>query len=616
MAELLPVFTKLVTVLYMISKSLIVLGLLLFFSSCATHPAGTSGATTPSSDSSKLAAIIVEYTDASKHLDPFKAPYYNVEEDLGKFGDYPTPAYISRSKTIYQNALRELKPVRFDSLPVEDQRTYRIFKEDIEVSLKGFDFPSELLEFNQMDNRLLSYLDDSSEALTTFPFDSVAHYEAFVARGKEFPSYVDHQIDLFKRGLREGIVLNCPAARATVNTYQDGLEMNVEKNPFYRPITFMPKSFSTADRQRLDAEFHKMIQEDIIPGFQKFDRFFRTKYVPHCRASFGIEKLPHGKTWYNYAILKTTNLALSPKEIHEKGLQEVSRITTELEKVKTQLGFDGSLKEFRDSLAKDPRYFFTSQKEMFDAFLKVKAEVSKKIPDYFNLIPSNDYKIVETSNPEDAAGSYHEPTDNVPYGRFVVNTKNLRSVPVYGVTTLSLHESIPGHHFQLALQYELKDKLSEYQRKLFYSNSFAEGWALYSEYLGNEMGMYKDPVQRLGNLNDEMLRAVRLVVDTGIHAYGWSRGKAVAYMKANLASDDGDISNEINRYSVWPGQALGYKLGQLKIIELRKLAESELGKHFDIKEFHRVVIGSGTVSLGILEAQVKEWIARTKASSL
>jgi uncharacterized protein (DUF885 family) len=589
-------------------KSIVLIAFLVVGSSCAGGPSKRPAEQAVSPDSARLNALIAQYTEASKRVDAFRAPYFNVEEDLSKFGDYPTPAFYARSKAIYQKAVDGLKEVHFDSLSAKDQRTYRIFKEDVEVSLKGFDFPFELLDFNQMENRLHDYLDDSSQALTTFPFDSVKHYEAFIERAKGFPTYVDNQIDLLRRGLRENVVLNCPSAKGSMNTYQDGLEPTVEKNPFYRPVLFMPKNFSSSDHDRLEAGFRKMITEEILPGYQKFDHFFRTEYVPHCRASFGIGKLPNGKAWYNYAILKNTNLVLTPKEIHQKGLNEVRRINGELEKVKAQLGFKGSLKAFRKSLVTDPRFFFTSSQAMFQAFEKVKSDTAKKIPDYFSLIPKNDYKIVETSNPEDAAGSYHEPTDNVPYGRFIVNTKNLRSVPVYDITTLSLHESVPGHHFQLALQYEMKDQLSEYQRELFSSVAFEEGWALYSEFLGNEMGMFKDPMQRLGNLNDEMLRAVRLVVDTGIHAYGWSREKAFQYMKANLASDDGDNSNEVNRYSVWPGQALGYKIGQLKIIELRRLAESTLGSRFDIKEFHRVVIGSGTVSLGILDAQVKEWI--------
>ena len=246
---------------------------------------------------------------------------------------------------------------------------------------------------------------------------------------------------------------------------------------------------------------------------------------------------------------------------------------------------------------------------MFAAFEKIKQATALKVPQFFSLIPQSDFKIVETTNPEDPAGSYNQPTESSPIGRFLANTKNLKSVPKYDATTLMLHETVPGHHFQLALQYEMKDKLSEYQRKMYMSNSFVEGWALYSEHLGYEMGLYDDIDQRFGNLNDEMLRAVRLVVDTGIHSKGWDQKKAIAYMTENLASDAGDILNEANRYSVWPGQALGYKIGQLKIMELRSKAEKELGPKFDIKEFHKAVIGQGTVSLKILESQVNAYIA-------
>jgi uncharacterized protein (DUF885 family) len=581
--------------------------------SCSGKPVQTpASAPQPGSDSERLAAIITQYTEASKHLDPFSASYFNVEEDLSKFGDYPTPSFIERGKAIPRTALEKLASVHPENLSTKDLRTYRIFKEDITVLVAGAKFPSEYLDFNQMGNRLHQYMDDSSESLTSFPFDSVKHYEDFVKRSEGFPAYIDNQIDLLKRGVEKKLVDSCVVAEATVNTYTDGLEPEIEKNPFYRPILFMPKTFSAADQARLKSEFKTMVRDRILPGFKKFDHYFRTEYTPHCRKSFGLRSLPNGKEWYKYEILASTNLPLSPKEIHEKGLQEVVRIKKELWKVKEELGFKGTYKEFLISLTHDPRYFFTSSADMFAAFEKVKAETAKKVPDYFSLIPTHDFKIVETSNPEDAAGSYNEPTELLPYGRFVANTKNLRSVPIYDVTTLLLHETVPGHHFQLALQFEMKDELSEYQRKLFSSNSFVEGWALYSEYLGNEMGMYNDPMQRLGNLNDEMLRAVRLVVDTGIHAYGWSREKAFDYMRENLASDPKDISNEVNRYSVWPGQALGYKIGQLKIIELRRLAEKELGPRFDIKEFHKTVIGSGTVSLPVLDTQVKDWIALVK----
>jgi uncharacterized protein (DUF885 family) len=569
-----------------------------------------------SSDSEQLHHIVDEYTEAYKRLDAFQAPTYNVEELLSQFGDYPSPSYYDRNKKLLLNTTEKLKTVHADALQGKDKVLYRLMNEDVAVSLEGFKYPRELLDFNQMSNRLHAYIDDSSQDLTTFPFDNVKHYDDFVKRSQGFPAYIDAEIELLRRGIKEKVVLSCTVAERTPNSFKDGLEADVRKNPFFRPISFMPKEFSDSDRKRLTEEYTAMVRDRIIPGFQKFDHFYKTEYIPHCRKNaYGMGDLPNGKAWYKYEILNQTNLAMDPKEIHELGLKEVARISKEMEEIKNELGYKGPLKDFLKSLTSDPKYFFTSAKDMFGAFQNVKTTTATKIPQYFKLIPKGDFAIVETSNPEDAAGSYNAPTEYVPHGKFVVNTKNLRSVPLYDVTTLMLHETIPGHHFQLALQFEEKDLLTEYQRKIFNSNSFVEGWALYCEYLGNEMGMYKDPMQRLGNRDDEMLRAVRLVVDTGIHAYGWSRKKAVAYMTDHIASDAGDISNESNRYSVWPGQALGYKLGQLKIIELRKLAEKELGPKFDIRDFHSRVIGDGTLSLGVLEAQIKDWIAEVSKKS-
>jgi uncharacterized protein (DUF885 family) len=565
-----------------------------------------------SADSAQLQKVIEHYTDATKHLDPYDAAYYNVEADLSQFGDYPSKDYFERSKKIYQVAIQDLKKINPKNLTDSEQLTYRLFKEDMSVSLEGFDFPNEYLALNQMQSRLHDYIDSSSEALTSFPFDSVAHYEAYLKRSEGFSAYVDRQIALLREGLKKKIVLSCTVVAKVPNTYKDALEVNIEANPFYRPATFMPKGFTAAEQLRLKNSFKEVVSTRILPGYQKFDQFFRNEYAPHCRKGFGLTGLPNAKKWYRYQILSSTNLDIAPEELHQKGLKEVERISSELEKIKEARGFKGSLPKFLKSIVQDPKFFFTNASDMFGAFQKVKEQTALKIPQYFSLVPQSDFKIVETSNPEDAAGSYNQPTELLPYGRFVVNTKNLRSVPTYEVTTLLMHETVPGHHFQLALQYEMKDQLSEYQRKMFNSNSFVEGWALYSEYLGNEMGMYSDPMQRFGNLNDDMLRAVRLVVDTGIHSMGWSQSKAIAYMQAHLASDIGDITNEANRYSVWPGQALGYKVGQLKILELRHKAEKELGDRFDIKGFHQAVIGHGTVSLGVLETQVEQWMTKVK----
>lgn len=559
-------------------------------------------------DAARLGAVIDEYTQAVKRVDPYYAPYFNVEDDLDKFGDYLSADYLTRSKKVAADAVEKLRMVDPSALSAKDRRVYALFKGDVGMALRQFDFPSELLDFNQMDNRLREYIDASSHDLTDFPFDSVKHYDAFLKRSEGFPAFVDLQIETLKRGVKEGVVLNCVTARKAINTYKDALEPKIERNPFWRPMQFMPSDFPGEDRTRLESGFRKMIASHILPGFRKFDSYYRNEYLPHCRSGYGLGSLPKGKAWYAYQIEVGTSLRLDAKELHDLGLREVARIGTAIDNIQKRLGFKGTRAAFLMSLKNNPKYFFKNPKDMFDAFEDVRTRIGPIIAKYFSLMPKGDYKIVESGNPEDAAAQYVGPTETQPIGRFAINTHNLRAVAHYDVTTLSLHEAIPGHHFQLALQFEMKDELSEYQRKVFSSNAFVEGWALYSEYLGNEMGAFTDPVQSLGNLEADMLRAVRLVVDSGIHALGWSRARAIRYMKANLADDANSIATEADRYSVTPGQALGYKVGQLKIIELRKKAELELGPTFDIREFHGAVIGRGTVSLQVLEDQVIEWI--------
>lgn len=564
------------------------------------------------SESQRFAAVLNQYTESIKRSDPFWAPYFNVEEDFDKFGNYPSPEYYKNLKQINQTASDQLKTINAEALSAQDQLAYRLFKDDIAIGLAWFDTFNRYLDFNQLNNRLNTYMNDASPALTQFPFKTMKHFEAFLKRSEGFNTYVDNQIALLKEAQKKGIVLNCPTAKAVPNSYKEALESDVEKNPFYKPALALTSQFSKTDQEKIRANFRQMISERIVPGYKKFDHFYRKEYLPHCRHTYGIGALPKGAQTYQYDILAQTNLKLTAQEIHQTGLKEVARIQKEMEKIKNEVGFKGSYKEFLKSLSTDSKYFFTSAEEIFHAFEKAKNETAKKIPQYFSLIPKHDYKIVENSNPEDASGSYYQPTEVTPYGRFVLNTKNIRAVPRYDHTTLLLHEAVPGHHFQLALQFEMKDQLTEYQRKIYASNSFVEGWALYAEYLGNEMGLFNDPIQKLGHLNAEMLRSVRLVVDTGIHAYGWSEKKTIDYMKKYLASDEKDISNEAHRYSVWPGQALGYKIGQLKILELRRFAEKELGPHFDIKKFHETVIGRGTVSLSVLEEGVKEWVLTAK----
>lgn len=589
----------------------ILVALAFFVAACAPAGRGPSmlAGAAPADEARKLDAVVAAFTEARKHVDPYWAYYFGVEEDLDEFGDYPSPEERARARRAYEDALARLDDVRPERLAPRDRRTYVLFRDDLETSLRGFDFPSELLDFTQMGNRALQFLDDTNPALTDFPFDSAVHYDAFLRRAEGFPAYVDRQIATLRRGVAAGIVQECGIVDASRKSYAAALVPAGDAHPFWRPVAVMPASIAADDRARITAGFRRVIADVIVPGYRKLDAFLRDEYRPHCRRTLGLGALPRGAEWYAYAIRANTDLPLAAAAVHATGLREVARIRGEMEAIRREVGFAGSLADFLRAWRRAPANRFRDADEMFEAFRGVKRELEALVPRWFNLRPRSDYEIVAASNPRAAAASYSGPTDTVPHGRLVLNTTNLGAVAKDRVPTLSLHEAVPGHHFQVALVFEMKDRLSEYQRKLFGSAAFVEGWALYAEWLGREMGVYRTPMQRLGNLNDEMLRAVRLVVDTGIHAYGWSRARARAYMRRNLAHDPGDVAIEVDRYAVWPGQALAYKTGELEIRALRARAEQELGAAFDVRELHDVVLGNGTVSLGVLRSQVEEWLA-------
>lgn len=584
--------------------------LVLFFLSACSTPTKNSAQSRPSEsgENAKLTGVIQVYSEGVKRVDAYAAPYFGVEEDLGKFGDYLTPENIERQRQLVHAALAALKPIDRSKLNAAQQIAYDLFRADLEKSAEDFKLPFEFFGFDQLGNRLRSFIDDSSPDLTSFPFDSAVHYRAFLSRASGFPAFVDRQIQNLRAGAKAGYALNCTIAKAAAETYKDALEPVIEKNPVYRPALKMPAAISTDDQKQIAEDFRTMVRDQVLPAFQKFDRFYRGEYLKTCRKTYGLSKVPRGAELYRSSIRGSTDLPLTAKEIHETGLREVARIRKEMVAAFQALGLKGTLKQNLAALMKDEKNYFPDVKSMFAAYDDYRVKVAAEISKSFALQPKSDFKVVEGENPEDAAGSYREPTDFMPYGRFVVNAKNLKATPRFGVNSLFLHEAIPGHHFHLALQYEMKDQLSEYQRKIFNSNAFTEGWALYAERWGREVGLVADPYQMIGSLSDEMLRAVRLVVDTGIHAYGWPRERVIRYMSENLASDERSIQIEADRYSVWPGQALGYKIGQLKILELRERAKKELGSKFDLKEFHRVVVGQGTLSLPVLQAKVEAWI--------
>lgn len=561
------------------------------------------------SEGSVIRDLANRYAEKAKRIDPFDAPFYGLSEGLDQFGDYPGPENRQRRKTLVNDTLKELSSLE-SSRGEDDHILFELLKDHLNILKQGFEIDLNFFEFSPLNNRLKNYLDMSSPSLTYYPFKTIENYAAFVKRADGFPKYVDRQIKALIEARAQKLVMSCAVAKRIPESYAEALKPKVEENPFWRPILAAPSSFSQEEKSRIQKLFRRMISDKIVPGYEKFDQFFKNEYLKSCRPSFGIGALPQGESLYRYFITEGTDLNLSPEEIHRIGLSEVKRIMKEFREVQAKLKIPGDYPQLLKAL-KGETFYFSNAEQSLAAFEEASAKVNKVLPTVFSEQPKTPLRIVESENPAVAGGSYSLPTDLTPYGRFILNTKNIKAVPKYEVMTLFLHEGSPGHHFQLAFNFERKEQLTEFQRWILNSNAFVEGWALYAEYLGREMGLFEDPLQKAGHLADELLRSVRLVVDTGIHAMGWSREKTLLYMQSHLPDDPKAIAVEADRYAAWPGQALGYKIGSLKIIELREAAQKKLGKTFDVRQFHKEVLKHGTVSLTVLEKSINDWIAKT-----
>lgn len=411
-------------------------------------------------------------------------------------------------------------------------------------------------------------------------------------------------------GIKSKVVLPKVLVERIIPQLDAQLVETASDSLFYTPISSLPEDFSDQDKAALTKEYTALIQDELLPSLTQLRDYFKDTYLPHARASDGWWGLPNGKEWYQTLANRHTTTTMPVDEIHQIGLSEVSRILSEMDKVREQVGFEGDLTAFFASLSSEPEYFFEDRQGLIDGYMALKDSINKELPKYFNVMPKADYivKPVESFREKSAAGaSYQSPAvDGSRPGVFYINTYNLKAQPKWGMTTLSLHEAAPGHHFQIAIKQELTG-IPEFQRFQGYT-AFEEGWALYAEYLGIEMGLFKDPYQYFGKLSDEMLRAMRLVVDTGLHSKGWSREQAIQYMKDNSPMAESDIVAEVERYMAIPGQALSYKIGQLTILKLRADAESELGDKFDLKGFHDQILTTGSLPMAVMEKKIARWV--------
>lgn len=534
-------------------------------------------------------------------------PRYN-----DRFVDTTTAAYRAQARRELQAQLKALAGFDKAKLDPKDRVSYSMLKLDLTQSLAAERFPEWMQPISQIGG-LPSFLAQMGTGQSIQPFRSTKDYDDWLKRlALAVPSF-DGSIANMRAGLKAGVTQPRAVMDKVLPQLQALAVTDPEQSLFWGPIKNFPDAVPAADRERITAAMRELLSAKVLPAYARLLAFVRDEYMPKARSSTAWSALPDGKAWYAHRVRQSTTVALTPDEIHAIGLKEVARILGEMDGVRRQVGFQGDLKAFFKHLNDDPRYYFTKPEDLLNGYRELQKKINALTPKLFDIQPQADYEVreVEAFRAQSAAGaSYQEPSaDGSRPGVFYVNTFNLKAQPIFGMETLSLHEASPGHHFQIAIAQEDKD-LPKFRRFGSHYTAYVEGWALYAESLGKELGLFTDPYQWYGRLSDEQLRAMRLVVDTGLHHKGWTREQAIQYMLDNSSMAESDVVSEVERYIVWPGQALGYKIGQLEITKLRADAEKALGDKFDIKGFHRVVLTAGQVPLPVLRELVMAWVAQ------
>jgi uncharacterized protein (DUF885 family) len=557
-----------------------------------------------------LNALVEEYFEQQLELSPMSATAIGDSRYDDRLDESTNPGFREKQQSVERAFLDRVRAIDPERLSATSRVTYEIFATEREQSLAGQPFHEDYLPLNQMSGLPMDLAVYGSGSGPQ-PFRTAQDYDRFLKRVREFPRWADGAIALMRTGMSRGITLPRPAVAKVIPQLRDIVKPTAEASIFWGPIASLPPDLSKDQRDRITAAYRDALNREVLPAYARLADFFERDYLPAARSTVGWSDLPDGAAWYRWRIRGSTTMDLPPEQIHQVGLSEVARIRGEMLAVKEKVGFKGDLDAFFRHLEDDPRFYFDSEQELLGAYADAKRRIDALLPKLFSDFPKADYEVrpVEPFRAASAAGaSYQSPSaDGSRPGIFYINTFNLKAQPRFGVETLSLHEAAPGHHFQIAIQQELTD-LPRFRRFNNYV-SYAEGWALYAESIGKELGLFTDPYQWYGRLSDEMLRAMRLVVDTGLHAKGWSREQAIRYMLDNSSLAESDVTAEVERYIVWPGQALGYKLGQLHITQLRAKAQAALGDRFDVKAFHSQVLRDGAVPMDVLTAKIDRWIA-------
>jgi uncharacterized protein (DUF885 family) len=555
-----------------------------------------------------LLAIADQYYDAQARFEPIGATENGDNRFDDQLGMSIAPAKRAAQFKLYRQFAQRLQAIPRAQLDAKDRINYDILQYELRGLLAMERFPEHLLPISQMDSLPVT-LANYAGGEASQPIGTVKEYEAYLSRVAQLPAWVDHAIANMREGMKKGVTQPQAIMVSALPQFKQLVSATPEASIYYTPITKLPAAFPDADKQRLTAAYRKTINDKLMPALARLSAFLEKEYVPACRTSTGLGALPDGAAWYQARVANATTTSLKPDEIHAIGLKEVARIQSEFAIVGPKLGYTGPAAGLPVWVAAQAKFYpFKTEEEVQAVYHKLSDVLDTKLPQLFTLIPKAklDLRLEPELSRATASDHYTSPAgDGSRPGVFWSVVNDPTKYGSTGMTTLFLHEGKPGHHFHIALTQELN--LPNF-RKFGGNNAFTEGWALYAETLGKQMGLFEDPAQYFGHLNDEMLRAVRLVVDTGMHAKGWTREQSIQYMKDTLGYDV-VAKTETERYMAWPGQALGYKVGSLKIQQLRARAEQALGDKFSLPAFHAVVLGDGTVPLALLEEKVDRWIA-------
>lgn len=580
----------------------------------AAKPADVATDQAEASEAEKLATMFDDHFEANLKLNPLQATFIGDPRYNDRMENFLAADYRQRAGALDREYLQRAEAIDASKLGEQDQLSLKMFIQNRKDSIEGEKYPGHLIPINQFFN-ITNFFAQLGSGSSAQPFATVEDYENWLSRVDGFITVMDQAIDNMHDGIEAGVVQPKILMEKVLPQLDAHVVETAADSLFYGPVNNFPEDFSDEDKARFTEAYEAMITDKVVPAYTRMSTFLRDEYIPAARDTVGMYALPGGDEWYAFNVRQTTTTDLTPEQIHQIGLDEVDRIHNEMRQVMAEVGFEGDLTEFFAYTKEDPQFYYDERDELLQAYRDFRSTVDALTPKLFEVFPKSDYEVraVEAFREQSSsAASYQRASpDGSRPGIFYVNTYDLSARPSWSVESLFLHEAAPGHHFQIAIQQELEG-LPNFRRFGGYT-AYIEGWGLYAESLGKELGVYTDPYQYFGALAAELWRAIRLVVDTGIHAKGWTRAQVLEYMYANAPVAEARAVSEAERFMAIPSQALAYKIGQLKIREMRDRAEAQLGDQFDVRKFHTEVLKYGALPLNIFEQTIDQWIAQQLA---